>query len=245
MLKIDLTAGPFYAAVRQAAIVTSDERRGVDFTFGGGKIILAGHGAELGESHVELPIAYDGADVGITLDPRFLSDFLKVLDPEQTFTMELRNAEERRRLEHRRRLRLRRHAVGPRTVIGCVQRRMPIWRALQRAQGACNAPRDETMKTRGPQTIGNVLSELMSRRGYARVQSAAAYDAAWREAAGPLIGRIHPRRRTPPRHARNGRGQLHVGPGIGFQKQSLLKTLAELLPDEGIENLRFRVGNIE
>jgi hypothetical protein len=39
---------------------------------------------------------------------------------------------------------------------------------------------------RGPQAIGNVLSELMSRRGYARVQSAAAYDAAWRETAGPL-----------------------------------------------------------
>ncbi len=93
MLKIEMSAGPFYAAVRQAAIVTSEERRGVDFTFGGGKIILAGHGAELGESHIEMPIAYDGSDIGITLDPRFLSDFLKVLDPDQTFTMELRDAE--------------------------------------------------------------------------------------------------------------------------------------------------------
>ncbi len=93
MAKIDLTVGPFYAAVRQAAIVTSDERRGVDFNFGGGKIVLAGHGAELGESHIELPIAYDGADIGITLDPRYLNDFLKVLDPEQNFTIELRDAE--------------------------------------------------------------------------------------------------------------------------------------------------------
>ena len=74
-------------------IVTSEERRGVDFTFGGGKIVLAGHGAELGESHVELPIAYDGAEIGITLDPRYLSDFLKVLAAEQTFAMELRDAE--------------------------------------------------------------------------------------------------------------------------------------------------------
>ncbi len=93
MKKIELTVGPFYAAVRQAAIVTSDERRGVDFTFGNGKIVLAGHGAEYGESHVELPIAYDGAEVGITLDPRFLGEFLKVLDPEQSFSMELRDAE--------------------------------------------------------------------------------------------------------------------------------------------------------
>jgi DNA polymerase III subunit beta len=93
MSRIDLTVGPFYAAVRQAGIVTSEERRGVDFTFGGGKVVLAGHGAELGESHVELPVAYDGPEIGITLDPRFLSDFLKVLPAEQAFAIELRDAE--------------------------------------------------------------------------------------------------------------------------------------------------------
>ena len=93
MVKIDLTVGPFYAAVRQAAIVTSDERRGVDFTFGGGKVALAGHGAEFGEAHVELPVAYDGADISITLDPRFLGEFLRVLDPEQLVSVELRDSE--------------------------------------------------------------------------------------------------------------------------------------------------------
>ena len=92
-LRVELTAGPFYAAVRQAAIVTSEERRGVDFTFGEGKVVLAAHGAEYGESHIEMPIAYDGAEVVITLDPRYLSDFLRVLDPEQTITLELRDAE--------------------------------------------------------------------------------------------------------------------------------------------------------
>ena len=97
---------------------------------------------------------------------------------------------------------------------------------------------------RGPQAIGNVLSELMSRRGYARVQSAGVYDAAWREAAGPLAAkysRVGPLRR----------GTLDVVVAnstvvqeLGFQKNALLKSLAVLLPDEGIENLRFRVGNI-
>jgi DNA polymerase-3 subunit beta len=91
--RIEMTVGPFHAAVRQAAIVISEERRGVDFTFGEGKVVLAGHGAELGESHIELPIAYDGPEVAITLDPRYASDFLKVLDPEQTFALELRDAE--------------------------------------------------------------------------------------------------------------------------------------------------------
>jgi DNA polymerase-3 subunit beta len=91
--KIELSVGPFYAAVRQAAIVTSDERRGVDFTFSQGKVVLAAHGAEYGESHVELPIAYDGPEVVITLDPRYLNDFLRVLNPEATLLMELRDAE--------------------------------------------------------------------------------------------------------------------------------------------------------
>jgi len=93
MVRIDLATGPFYAAVRQAMIVTSEDRRGVNFTFGGGKVALAAHGAELGESHVELPVSYDGEEVSITLDPRFFSDFLKALNAEQSFGMELRNAE--------------------------------------------------------------------------------------------------------------------------------------------------------
>lgn len=87
--KVELTVGPFFAAVRQAAIVTSDESRGVDFTFGEGSLVLAGQAAEVGESHVELPIGYDGAKIEITLDPRFLIDFLKTLDAEQSFTFDL------------------------------------------------------------------------------------------------------------------------------------------------------------
>lgn len=92
-VRIELSVGPFYAAVRQAAIVSSEERRGVDFTFGEGKVVLACHGAELGEARVELPIAYDGPPKPITLDPRFVSDFLKVLSPEQNFVLEMQDAE--------------------------------------------------------------------------------------------------------------------------------------------------------
>ena len=34
--QIELTVGPMHSAVRQAAIVTSEESRGIDFTFGDG-----------------------------------------------------------------------------------------------------------------------------------------------------------------------------------------------------------------
>lgn len=91
--KIELTAGPFHSAVRQAAIVTSDESKGVDFTFGAGKATLAAVAAERGQSRVELPIAYDGPTISITLDPHYVGDFLKVLEPERVFTMAFRDSE--------------------------------------------------------------------------------------------------------------------------------------------------------
>jgi DNA polymerase-3 subunit beta len=93
MLKVELTVGPFHTAVRQAAIVTSEERRGVDFTFCDGRLILSGHGAEFGESRVELPIAYEGAEIPVKLDPRYVADFLRVLDPDRSFTLHLRDSE--------------------------------------------------------------------------------------------------------------------------------------------------------
>ncbi len=99
--------------------------------------------------------------------------------------------------------------------------------------------------TRGPQVIGNVISELMARHGYARVQSTEALERAWREAAGPLVAKYS-------RAGRICRGTLEVIVAnstliqeLGFQKEGLLATLAELLPDEQIKNLRFRAGSVE
>ena len=97
---------------------------------------------------------------------------------------------------------------------------------------------------RGPQAIGDVLTELMARRGYARGQSAAAYEAAWREAAGPLAANY-----TRVGSLRRGTLEILVAHSalvqeLGFQKQALLQALQGLLPDEEIKNLRFRTGSI-
>jgi DNA polymerase III subunit beta len=92
-VKIDLSVGPVHSAVRQAAIVTSEESRGIDFTFGDGSLVLAGQTAEVGQSRIELPIAYDGQTIAITLDPRFVNDFLKVLEPEKSFTIDLQDSD--------------------------------------------------------------------------------------------------------------------------------------------------------
>jgi DNA polymerase-3 subunit beta len=91
--QIELPVGPMLAAVRQAAIVTSEESRGVDFTFGDGMLILSAHAAEVGQSRVELPIGYDADPITITLDPRFVIDFLKVLDAEKTMTIDVQDSD--------------------------------------------------------------------------------------------------------------------------------------------------------
>jgi DNA polymerase-3 subunit beta len=73
--------------------VTNEHSRGVDFTFGNGKAVLAARAAESGQSHVEMPVAYDGADITVCLDPRFMNEFLKVLDPEKVVIVEAKDAE--------------------------------------------------------------------------------------------------------------------------------------------------------
>ena len=110
--RIELTVGPFYAAVRQAAIVTSDERRGVDFTFAQGKAVLAAHGAEYGESHVELPIAYEGPEIVITLDPALPERLPPRAQSGSHAAAGVARCGERGGLLDRRRLRLRDHAAG-------------------------------------------------------------------------------------------------------------------------------------
>jgi DNA polymerase-3 subunit beta len=91
--KIELAVGQLFAAVRQAQIVTNEESKGVDFEFDAGTLTLSGRAADVGQSRVEMPIAYDGSKVGIMLDPKFVSEFLRVLDGDKSFTFEIRDAE--------------------------------------------------------------------------------------------------------------------------------------------------------
>ncbi len=91
--KIELSVGPVFAAVRQASIVNSEESRGLLLTFDNGTLTLSGQTAEVGQSRVEVPIAYDGQEIAISLDHRFVAEFLKVLDPEKSFTLDVQDGD--------------------------------------------------------------------------------------------------------------------------------------------------------
>lgn len=89
---IELVAGPFHSAVRQSIIVTNEESRGVDFTFADGNLTLNSTGADIGTSRVEIPISYDGEPITITFDPKFIAEYLKVLEPSSALTLNLIDA---------------------------------------------------------------------------------------------------------------------------------------------------------
>ncbi|MCC7424973.1 MAG: DNA polymerase III subunit beta [Planctomycetaceae bacterium] len=86
---VDMVVGPFYSAVRQAQIVTDEESRGVDFAFADGMLTMKSQAADIGASTVQLPISYTAEPITITFDPRFIADFLKVLEPEKTIQVRL------------------------------------------------------------------------------------------------------------------------------------------------------------
>lgn len=86
---IDMVVSPFYSAVRQAQIVTNEESRGVDFTFDNGVLRLTSVAADIGQSKVEMPISYDGTAITITFDPRYISDFLRILDASTSVKLQL------------------------------------------------------------------------------------------------------------------------------------------------------------
>ena len=117
-VKIPLEAGPLRLAVEQASIITSEESRGVDFQFCDGALKLTSQAADVGSSHVELPIAYEGKMLEITFDPRYLADALKTLDDNAHGYRRADRLQERRRLQDRRPVYVRGDAPDPRPLDG-------------------------------------------------------------------------------------------------------------------------------
>ena len=88
-VKVPLVVGPFQTAVRQAAIMTDEESKKVVFNFGKKKLMVQASGSESGRSKIEMPLDYDGKAIEIKFDPRFLTDMLRVLEPERALSLEL------------------------------------------------------------------------------------------------------------------------------------------------------------
>ena len=98
---------------------------------------------------------------------------------------------------------------------------------------------------RKPKKISDVLAQLITARGYGRIQADADFAAAWQAAVGPALAKY-----THPGRLRRGVLEVTVANSmtiqeLTFQKQQLLTKLQTQLPDARIRDLRFRVGSIE
>jgi len=96
----------------------------------------------------------------------------------------------------------------------------------------------------GPQSVRDVVAELISRRGIGRTQSLGVRDAAWREALGEALAR-----QTRPGAVRRGTLEVIVANStllqeLTFQKTEIVKRLTQHAPELAVQNIRFRVGPI-
>ncbi len=105
--------------------------------------------------------------------------------------------------------------------------------------------RRKSIRIPPPKPMREVLSQLLAKKGYAQVQTAATCEAAWREAVGQkLAGDTRP--------GNVNRGILEVlvrnsaaAHELGFLKTKIVKMLTKLVPEQRICDLRFRVGTID
>jgi predicted nucleic acid-binding Zn ribbon protein len=97
---------------------------------------------------------------------------------------------------------------------------------------------------REPKSIGKVLAQLITARGYGRIQASADFSAAWRTAVGDNLAKY-----SVPGRIRRGVLEVTVANSIiiqelTFQKQDIIQKLQTEFPDAKLRDLKLRIGNI-
>jgi predicted nucleic acid-binding Zn ribbon protein len=98
---------------------------------------------------------------------------------------------------------------------------------------------------RRPKKIADVIAQLITQRGYGRIQANEELADVWAAAAGEPLA-------TYSRPGKIRRGTLEITvtnstimQEFTFQKERILANLGRKLPDAKIRDLRFRVGTIQ
>jgi DNA polymerase-3 subunit beta len=81
--KAKLVRLEFLSAIRRAALLTSEESKGVRMEFQEGAVTLTSRSPERGEARVRMAADYQGEAIAIGFNPYFLVDALKVMNDEQ------------------------------------------------------------------------------------------------------------------------------------------------------------------
>jgi len=105
--------------------------------------------------------------------------------------------------------------------------------------------RRKSIRIPPPKPVRDVLSQLLAKRGYAQIQTAAGCEAAWREAVGVKLSAD-----TRPGNVKRGVLEVLVRNSsalqeLAFLKSKIVKNLAKRIPEQKIRDLRFRVGAMD
>lgn len=89
---IECVVGPFMAGVRQASLANSREKDsnglrrhvGIDLSLSDGQLGFKAS-TDIGEAEASIPVSYDGKPRSVSVDPDFLTDYLRAFDPAASF----------------------------------------------------------------------------------------------------------------------------------------------------------------
>jgi hypothetical protein len=119
----------------------------------------------------------------------------------------------------------------------------PLWLVKTERQKGRTLLYEERRK-RDAQRIGDVVNQLMARRGYGQIVGSEQIRTVWKDIAGPLG--TH----SVPGNLRRGVLEVFVRNSavmqeLTFRKRQLLIDLAKVFDHQTIDDLRFRVGTID
>jgi len=90
--KLKLSTEATLSAVRRAALLTSDESRGIKLSVGNNILVFSARAPETGDAEIKMPIEYKAEPIEIGFSPQFLVDVLRVIK-EPEFNLELGQAD--------------------------------------------------------------------------------------------------------------------------------------------------------
>ncbi|MBN2019079.1 MAG: DNA polymerase III subunit beta [Sedimentisphaerales bacterium] len=86
--KLTLPTAVALSAVKRAALLTSEESRGIKLAISKNKLVFSGRAPETGDAEVDVVVEYAGEPIEIGFNPQFLTDAIRVIQEPQ-FELEL------------------------------------------------------------------------------------------------------------------------------------------------------------
>jgi DNA polymerase-3 subunit beta len=88
--KVEINTQELLSGIRRAALLTSEQSKGVRLCFTDGRLVLSSRAPEQGEATVSMTVDYSGPALEIGFNPLFLQEALRIIDT-PTVTIELKD----------------------------------------------------------------------------------------------------------------------------------------------------------